>query len=49
MFEHFSCGGHFYGTSGTLTSDGTTGCEWLLRAPAGKGIILNLSGIPAVI
>ena len=42
-----SCGGHKYGTSGEFRvgADGSVGCEWLLRAPAGKGIILDLSGI----
>jgi len=45
---HSNCGGHFFGESGTLTSDGSTGCEWLLRASTGKGIILNFSGISSV-
>ena len=44
----FSCGGHFYGESGTFISDGTTGCEWLLRAPTGKGIVLDFSLLPEV-
>ena len=49
MSLHFSCGGHFYGTSGTFTSDGSTGCEYLLRAPAGKGIILDLSNLVTLV
>ena len=48
MFTSCSCGGHFYAESGTFSSDGTTGCEWLLRAPVGKGIILDFGSIPSV-
>merc|ERR1712142_245939 len=44
--EHSNCGGHFYGESGTFSSDGTAGCEWLIRAPVGKGIILDFGSIP---
>merc|ERR1719312_693204 len=45
--SHSNCGGHFYAESGTFSSDGTTGCEWLLRAPVGKGIILDFGSIPS--
>jgi len=45
--QHSNCGGHFYAESGIFSSDGSTGCEWLLRAPVGKGIILNFGNIPA--
>ena len=48
MLTSCSCGGHFYAESGTFSSDGTTGCEWLLRAPVGKGIILDFGSIPSV-
>ena len=48
MNRSCSCGGHFYAESGIFSSDGTTGCEWLLRAPVGKGIILDFGSIPSV-
>jgi len=43
--SHSECGGHFYGESGNLKAgaDGSTGCEWLLRSPDGKGIVFDLS------
>merc|ERR1712128_280378 len=44
---HSNCGGHFFAESGTFMSDGTAGCQWLVRAPVGKGIILDFSTIPA--
>ena len=47
----FRCGGHKYGTSGDFMAgaDGTAGCDWLLRTPAGKGIILDLTGLQAAV
>ena len=43
----FRCGGHFYDESGDFKAGAasTTGCDWLLRTAAGKGIILDFSGL----
>ena len=47
----YRCGGHKYGTEGEFRvgADGSVGCEWLLRTPVGKGIILDLSGIQSAV
>ena len=37
------CGGHFYGTSGTLCGSCCCGGKWVLRTELGKGISIFVS------
>ena len=34
------CGGHWFGTQGTLNGTGARGCQWLIGTENGKGITL---------
>jgi len=38
-----NCGGHFYGTSGTLSGSCCCGGDWLLTSEMGKGIFIDFS------
>ena len=44
-----NCGGHEYGTSGTMSGSCCCGGDWLLRAESGMGITVTFTAFSVII